>query len=474
MTERPRLATNAGLRVIALFAALALLSPQAAPLGVAESLRRAEAASAQQNYAAAADALAEAARRLPYDAQIVQRAGLADISAGRFDSAVARLQSAAALAGWTPGLHVAVGDAYLGQGDRAAAIAQWEEALAELPNEDALLARLASAYEAGGQFAQAAEMLNRRLQAGNRDPAVLYRLALITAATAPASAIAPLTVAAEVPSDFAPTARSLRSAIQAAQAQGLPAYLFGRVGYELVQLQEWALAEHALTQAVTLDPTYADAHAYLGLAQDSQGRDGQASYERAVQLAPQSPLIHYLFGLHYRRRGESAKALPYLRTAQQLDSQNPAIAAEIGGAYAAQGDLLNAEIAFTHAVELAPGDAKFWLLLARFYVDNEFKVAELGLPAARQAAGLDENSALAADAHGYALVVTGDFVNGRRQLERALTLDPNLPSAYYHLGRLYQIQNKTDEARAALSHALALDPQGPMGRLALRALAELP
>jgi tetratricopeptide (TPR) repeat protein len=384
------------------------------------------------------------------------------------------LENAAALTGWTPGLHVAAGDAYLGKGDRTAALAQWEQALAALPNEDALLARLTAGYEATDQLQKAAEMLNRRLQAGNRDPAVLYRLALITAATDPGASIAPLTVAAEVPSDFAETARFLRSAVQQAQAEGLPAYTFGRVGYELVQLQEWALAEHALAQAVTLDPTYADAHAYLGLAQDSQGRDGQANYEQAVQRAPQSPLVNYLFGLHYRGRGESAQALPYLKTAQQLDPQNPAIAAEIGGAYAAQNDLLNAEIAFTRAVELAPGDAKFWLLLARFYVDNEFKVAELGLPAARQAAGLDESSALAADAHGFALVVTGDFVNGRKQLERALALDPNLPSAYYHLGRLFQIQNKTEEARAALNHALALDPQGQVGRQALQALALLP
>lgn len=469
MTERPAL-----LRTLLVLAALILLSPLATPLGIPESIRRAEDATARQAYAAAADALSEAASRLPYDAVIGQRTGLADISAGRFDSAITRLQSAAAITGWTPGLRLAVGDAQLGKGDRAAAITQWEQALAELPDEDVLLARLANAYEATGQWEKAAEMLNRRWQAGSRDPATLYRLALITVATAPADSIAPLTVAAEVPSDYSETARFLRSAVQQAQAEGLPAYTFGRVGYELVQLKEWALAEHALAQAVSLDPSYADAHAYLGLAQDAQGRDGQASYERAVQLASQSPLVHYLLGLHYRSRGESAKALPYLKTAQQLDPQNPAIAAEIGGAYAAQNDLLNAEIAFARAVELAPGDAQFWLLLARFYVDNEFKVAELGLPAARQAAGLDETSALAADAHGYALVVTGDFVNGQKALERALALDPNLPSAYYHLGRLYQIQTKREEARAALNHALALDPQGPVGRQALQALAVLP
>jgi tetratricopeptide (TPR) repeat protein len=403
----------------------------------------------------------------------VYRAGFADLAAGRFDSAIRRIPRAGALLGWTPAMRVALGDAYFGQGDRTAAIAQWELALADLPQDDALLARLAASYEALGQYPQALDILNRRLQTGALDPALLYRLALLTAATRPGEANARLEVAASTPSQFASNAAALLQALREAQAANDEAYLFGRVGYELIQLQEWALAEHALTQAVTLNPQYADAYAYLGLAQDSQGRDGKAAYESAVQSAPNSALAQYLFGLHYRRLGQSAQAVPYLKAAQALDPQNPALAAELGGAYAAQNDLINAEKWLSEAVALAPRDAQFWLLLARFHVDNEYKVPEQGLPAARMAVGLNPESALAADAFGYALIITGDTVNGQKSLERALSLDPNLASAYYHFGLYYAAQNLPAEARVMLNHALALDPQGPYGSLALKALSLL-
>lgn len=465
---------NAGLRLLLLMAALLLLSPGAIPLVVPEAFRRADAALAQGEAVVAADALNEAARRLPADGYIAYRSGLADLAASRFESAATKLQRAGELSGWTPELHVAAGDALAGGGDRDGALAHWEEAVKALPTEDALLTRLALTYEAAGRYADAINAYARRFQNGVTDPAMLYRLALLTAVTKPDEAVARLSVVTNVPSEYTPRAQTLQRAVEAGLSQNDPAYTFGRVGYELIQFQEWALAEHALLQAVTLNPQYSDAFAYLGLAQDSQNKDGEPSYQQAVALAPASPLAQYLFGLHYRQQGESSKAIPYLQTAQQLDPGNPAIAAELGGAFAATGDFINAEAWFNKSVELAPRQAQFWLLLARFYVDNEFKVAELGLPAARMAVGLDPNSAQAADALGYALIVSGDFVNGEKSLNRAIELNPNLASAHYHFGLYHAIRNKGEEARAAFNHALALDPQGQYGRLAIQALALLP
>jgi tetratricopeptide (TPR) repeat protein len=451
------------LRLLLLIAALLALSPNAVPLAIPEAFQRAALAEREGDAPALASALSEA-----------ERSGMADLDAGRFDSAAVMLQRAAALNGWTPALHRALGDALAGGGDQAGAVVHWEAAQQAEPADDATLTRLALAYEAGGDYERAIAAYAQRFQNGVTDPAMLYRLALLTAVTKPEDAVARLTVVTNVPSEYTPRAQALQRAIEAGLNEGDPAYTFGRVGYQLIQFQDWALAEHALTQAVTLNPQYSDAFAYLGLAQDAQGEDGAAAYQRAIETAPGSPLAQYLFGLHYRKRGESARALPYLQAAQQLDPQNPAIAAEVGGAYAAQGDFINAESWFNQAVELAPNDAQFWLLLTRFYIDNEYKIAELGLPAARTAAGLDPNSALAADALGYALIISGDFVNGEKQLQRAVTLDPNLASAYYHIGLYYAIRNRGDEARAALNHALALDPQGSYGNLALKALALVP
>jgi tetratricopeptide (TPR) repeat protein len=460
-------------RGVALVALILLLHPQPLPLAIPQAFLTAQEKTVQKEYAAAAEALEDAAARLPYDGYVAYRAGIAEISAKHFDAAVRHLLVSAALEGWTPNKRIALGDAYLGQGDRAVALAQWELARKDEPDDDGLLVRLANNYEAVGRYPEAIAALTRLADLRRTDSLVHYRLALLTAATSPTDALARLTLVASLSADLAPNAQALSQAIEAGRATGDEAYTFGRVGFAFVQLKEWGLAELALTRATMLDSSYADAYAYLGLAQDMQSKDGLAANERAITLAPQSPLAQYLIGLHWRRAGNSEKALPYLKQAQALDPQNPAVAAEIGGAYASLNDLAQAETWLTEAVRIAPQSPQFWLLLARFYTDNEYHVAELGLPAARMAAGLNPSSALAADALGYALVLTRDPVNGEKALERALTLDPNLPSLYYHFGVLYAAQGKITEAKAAFNHTLALDPQGPYGGLALKALAQI-
>jgi superkiller protein 3 len=383
------------------------------------------------------------------------------------------LIQAAAIAGWNPARRVALGDAYLGAGDRAAALAQWEAARPALPQDDSLLARLAQAYEQAGRYAEAAEALDALAQLRQTDGAAYYRLGLVAAVTDPARAVARLQIAASLSPDLAGNVQLLSDAIAAGEASGDAAYTFGRVGFALIQLKEWTLAQAALASAVQVNPQYAEAYAYLGLAQDMQGLDGQGSAETAVKLAPQSALAQFFLGLHWRRRGQSLTALPYLQAAQKLDPRNPAIAAEMGGAYASTGSLAEAEVAFTQAVALAPANAGFWLLLARFYTDYDFHIAENGLAAARTALDLNPDSALAADAYGWALALSGATAAGQAQVTRALELDPALAAAHYHLGALLRQQGLVEAAKAAFQRALALNPDGGYGALALRALAQL-
>jgi tetratricopeptide (TPR) repeat protein len=461
-------------RALAFLLAVTILGPQPVVLPLAGAFRAAQEAQVRQDYAAQADALAEAAVRMPYASHVVYRAGLAEISAGRFDAAIRHISAAAELDGWTYTRHTALGDAYSGLGQVEAALAEWELALAENSQDQDLLARLATNYERAGRYSDAIEILSRLVQLRNGDVSAYYRLALLTAATDPPAALARLAVLSEIRPEYGGVASVLRAAIEAGSVAGERSYLFARVGFAFVQLDEWGLAELALGQAIAADPGYADAHAYLGLASDMQGKDGRRSYDTALELDPDSPLISYLLGLHWRRLGDSRSALPYLEKAFALDPSNPALAAEIGGAYGSMGDLLLAERWLVDAVRLGEQDPAFWLLLARFYIDNEFNVAEAGLPAARMAVGLRPDSALAADALGHALVLTGDTINGRKMLERALALDPTLASAHYHLGLLMARQGAWLDAEALLQRTLALDPEGPYGRMALRALAELP
>ncbi len=424
-----------------------------------------------QDLAAASAALDRAVARLPYDGLTQFRGGQIALASGEADEAVRRFEDAFKLIDVGATEHLALGDAFLAQGRRAEAAAQFETARDLAPGQPEPLSRLAAAYEADGRWVDAAGALAQLSQAGAATSEQLYRLGVLTAATDPTAAGARLAVAAEVPSVHQAQARHLLEAVTSATGQSDQAFAFATVGIALVQLEEWPLAEVALQRAVDANNGFADAFAYLGLAQDRQGKDGEPALAQAAALAPDSPLISFLYGLHFRGLSESARAIPWLHKAQAADPANPAIAAELGGAYAATGDLTNGEEWFRKAVSLNDRDGQFWLLLARFYVDREYKVADEGLPASRMAVGLNPASALAADALGYALILTGDGLTGKQELERALTIDPNLAAAHYHLGVYYVGVGQVEKAEPYFNQVLALDPQGPYGDLALKAKA---
>jgi tetratricopeptide (TPR) repeat protein len=452
---------------------LLLLAPAPWPLALVEDFRAAQAAQASRNYAATADALSDAAARLPYVSAVVYQAGLAEISAGRYQQAVEHLWLASSQDGWTPDRRIALGDAYFGLGKRDAATEQWALALQDRPQDTALLQRLATNYEASGRYTETVAILSSLVALGQATPEMYYRLAALTAAAAPAEALARLAVVIEIAPDRAANARTLKAAIEEGLRANNEAYTLALTGAAFEQLKEWALAEMALSQAVTLNPNFARAYAYLGLARDELNKDGQADYETALRLEPGSPWVNYLLGNHWRRFGDGRAAINYYQRALALDAQNPAFAAELANTYATLGDLTEAEHWFREAVRLTPQDANFWVFLARFYCDQNYHVAEEGLPAARQAVGLAPNNAAAIDALGCALWLTGDLVNANKTIQRALTLDPNLASAHYHLGQLYLKQGQTAEAEAAFNNTMALDPSGFYGNQALQALAGL-
>ncbi len=452
---------------------LLLAAPTPLPLALSEDFRAAQEAQAAHNSGALADALSDAAARLPYVDAVVYQAALAENSAGRYQQASDHLWLSAIHSGWTPEKRVALGDAYLGLGERDAATEQWALALKDRPTDAALLQRLAANYEASGRYTETVAILSSLVALGQATPDMYYRLAALTAAVSPAEAVSRLAVVIEIAPDRAANARALKAAIEEGLRTKDEAYTLALTGFTFVQLQEWALAEMALTRAVTINPNFARAYAYLGLALDEQGKDGQAALEMALRLEPGSPWVNYLLGNHYRRLGDGRAAIDFYQRAVALDAKNPAFAAELANTYAGLGDLTEAERWFREAVHLSPQDANFWLLLARFYCDQDYHVAEEGLPAARQAAGLAPNDAAAADALGCALWRTGDLANANKAIQRALTLNPNLASAYYHLGQLYLQQGQLLEAEAAFNHTLALDPTGRYGNQALQALAEM-
>jgi tetratricopeptide (TPR) repeat protein len=418
-------------------------------------------------------ALTDAYQRQPWNPDLAHTAGLASLAIGDFDSAIAALNVTVARTGWTPDLHIALGDAYAGKNDLDQALTHWEAALPDRLNDAGLLNKLARTYEAQGRYPEASAVLRSLVALEPQNAVARYRFGLVLSVIDPASAPQHLALAAGMDPSVAPFAASLNNAVEAGLKAGDQAYTYGIIGYTLIAVREYALAKAALLRAIEERSDFADAYAYLGLAEDELGNDGTYAFDRAFAIKPDLPLAHYLVGLHYRRTGEVDKAIQSLQKAFELDPSNAAAAAELGSIYSDAADVPNAENWYRQAVRVAPEDGTFWLLLAQFYAGHELRLDNDALLSARKAVELDPASVQAYDTLGYVYYLNEQFAEAETNLLKARELDPTQPSVYFHLGLVYLDSNRLTESKENLEKAVDLGAGGPIAEQAFKALARL-
>jgi tetratricopeptide (TPR) repeat protein len=256
-------------------------------------------------------------------------------------------------------------------------------------------------------------------------------------------------------------------------------------GHALLSLEAWPQAAGLLRQAVAADPTLADAHAYLGLAQERQGdaAGAEARYREALRLAPDRDLARQLLARLLITQHRWAEAAPLLDALLARDPGN--VVAHLDRATWAQGqgldDVAEAEYKAAEqqqiaheALGTATPDAEALdtsLLLAQFYfvagpVHHDCSLAR----DAAQRAVNRRPTAAALDALGWAQHLCGDDRSAAATLARAVAADPHLAAAQYHYGLI--LKGFGDPAaRAALEAAQDLDPGGLWARRALSELA---
>jgi Tfp pilus assembly protein PilF len=67
---------------------------------------------------------------------------------------------------------------------------------------------------------------------------------------------------------------------------------------------------------------------------------------------------------------------------------------------------------------------------------------------------------------GVALYNLRRYREAEQALRFAISLDPRLQAAYYHLGLLFNAEQRNEEAKAAFRHARQLGPDSPFGQAA--------
>ncbi|HQA68979.1 MAG TPA: tetratricopeptide repeat protein, partial [Aggregatilineales bacterium] len=119
------------------------------------------------------------------------------------------------------------------------------------------------------------------------------------------------------------------------------------------------------------------------------------------------------------------------------------------------------------------GDLTFRRLLAEFYVDEGYRVGDQGLPLLMTLAEQAPGDAEIRAALGWAHFLVGDVEAAFTHVDEALQLDENSVRANAHKAALLDSQGRLDEAAVYYRRALELDPDGPFGALARRALERI-
>lgn len=455
---------------VAVFVLLLEISP--VPLSLHRALERGQSAFQSGDYPGAADSFRRAYKYEPWEPIYLSKAAEAELHAGGYDAAEYDLTRLLEMRPLEAREWMILGSVYAGQGRVADAVFAWERAR-DLGAVDAeSMAQLAESYLERRRWEEARLVLEGLAEYASDDAELHYRLGLLQALDHPEQASVSLGRAAALSDSYAQRLVPLRNSLLSRSVDP-PDLAYALLGTNYLVLGELPLAETALARAVAYNPAYGEALGYLAYVRARLNEPALGAAQQALALSPDSPLVNYLVGMTWKEYNRYIEARRAFERAYDLDTTNPAFAVEIASTHRAESAFEWAEIWMNEAVHLAPDDIRFKLLLVQFYVDEEYRVEEAGLPLAQELVREAPDNAQAHEALGWAYFLTGETDLARSELEEALALDPLLGRAHFHLGQVLEDRGELVEAIRHYRLASRLDPYGPFGLLAERSLEQL-
>jgi tetratricopeptide (TPR) repeat protein len=302
---------------------------------------------------------------------------------------------------------------------------------------------------------------------------VNFMLGVLLSATQPDSAMKFLTFKTSNNTDKAMLSAALMEIITQNETATSDSVRFRSIGQVLSNFGYWDIAMRAFQSSVDLDPKSGVNWALLAEATQQNGLDGSPYISTALDLDPGNEIVNGLAALTYRRQKKSELALLYLEKASTLNPNTNVWEIEIGNTYAEMGNLDEAFLHYTKAINKTPTDWIGWKSLAVFCITHNYEVQSTGLPAARRALSLKPDSPPLLDLVGAGLMVVKDFDSAERFFLRAEQLDPNQSAVLIHLGQLKISQKDFPNARIYLQHAAEYARDNRIRELANRLMLEI-
>lgn len=445
-------------RLLLLFVLIGLSGLSPIPHAARQALVRANRTIEFDSHESAAVHLNRALKYFPWRVDLWDLAGRYSLRAGDQELALKQLRYAEQAGRLTPRGYLALGDILRLRGDLQGAESAWQVALERGSPGEETYQRLLNLHRATGDYTASIQDLRTLIDLRPGEADYHFQLGLMLATQDPEAALAYLTTAGELEPDLAAAGGVIERSLSSARSTGDPAYLLLVSGRALADLGEWELAAQAFRQATRVQPDYAEAWAYLGEAEQQAAAHsraevgpldetvGREELGRALALAPNSVAANLFQAIYWQRRESYEMALVYLHQAAELEPDNPVVLAEIGNTLAQLGNYGEALEYYQQAVDLAPRDPAFLRALTLFSMRYDYRLNELGLPAARSAVLLNQEDPASLDVMGQVFTRLGDLYSAERFFDRALQIDPGYAPARLHLGLVYSLTG--EEARA--------------------------
>jgi adenylate cyclase len=290
-------------------------------------------------------------------------------------------------------------------------------------------------------------------------------------------------------------------------------YVLRGVGYFWRSTKEsLAQARQMYEKAIVLDPQYAEAYAWLGVAYYREwiwrwNADPQ-TLERAFTLAQQAtalddslPIAHSLLGLSYVRKqqydqaiaeseraitldpnnadsyawqaevlnvaGRSELALKMVEQAMRLNPRYPFYyLTQLGVAYHLTGRYAEAVATMKEAINRSPAHPGAPFYLVHSYVSQwafqqgaDAHTLEEAVTAAQRVITLNDISPWGHVVLGYVYLWQKQYEQASAEMERAIVLDPNLALSHALLAETWSRMNKREEALHVVERALHCTPR---------------
>jgi len=195
--------------------------------------------------------------------------------------------------------------------------------------------------------------------------------------------------------------------------------------------------------------------------------------EKAIALGDNQQEVEYELAKVLQRLGDTAQAQDKFRIFQQLrkarsDAAQAAGKAEMGDQAIAAGNPSQAASLYQEALEINPNEPLLYYKLSEALDrTKDFAGEKVALQKAIQ---LNPNLAEAQNQMGYLATRTGDLAQAEGYFRVAVGVSPSYIVAWINLAATLASEEKWQDAKQALSHAIEIDPNSAQARQLEQAL----